>query len=128
MSDKPNSLADEIMQARKPRVNVALPPRQDLPDERVAENAREIGEKWNSTTQMVAKEPIVSGPQPAPLVSARFDFPDYLDEEIALAAVKTKGPTGGKVTKTYIVLKALKDAGFTVQDIDMIEDRRRLRK
>jgi hypothetical protein len=127
VSDKPNPLADEIMQARK-RVKVDLPPRQDLPDDAVAENAREIGQKWGSATQILPKDAPPAGPQAAPLVSSRFDFPDYLDEEIAIAAAKTKGPSGGKVTKTYIVLKALRQAGFHIEDVDMIEDRRRIRK
>jgi hypothetical protein len=58
----------------------------------------------------------------------RFDFPDYVDEQLAVAAASTKGPSGGKITKTYLALKALKAAGYRVDDKDLIEDRRRTRK
>jgi hypothetical protein len=66
-------------------------------------------------------------PQPpsAPLVSSRFDFPNYLDEELAVRAASTKGPSGGKITKTYLVMLALKQAGYRVDEVDLIEDRRR---
>jgi hypothetical protein len=55
----------------------------------------------------------------------RFDFPDYVDQQLAVRAATTKGPSGGKVTKTYLALKALKDAGYRVDDVDLVEDRRR---
>jgi len=121
MNDK--SLADEIQQARKPRLNVMLPPRSEVPDEAIEEQARSIGEKWGSATQLPPKQQ--PREQPASLVSTRFDFPDYLDEELALTAAGTKGPRGEKrVTKTYLVLKALKDAGYKINEIDLVADRR----
>ena len=120
---------DEIMGAGRRRVNVALPPRPELPDEAVEKGTRAIGEKWNANTQMRSERPPPpSAPPPAKLVSVRFDFPDYVDEQLAVAAASTKGPSGGKITKTYLALKALRDAGYRVDDKDLIEDRRRLRK
>ena len=55
MSDEArNSLVDEIRQAARPKRDLALPPRPDLPDTTVETRTREIGEKWGATTQMVA--------------------------------------------------------------------------
>jgi hypothetical protein len=127
MSDKPPSLADEIKQARKPRLNVSLPPRQEIPDETIEARSHSIGEKWGSATQLLPKVPAKPPIPIAPLVSVRFDCPDYLDEELAVKAAGTRGPSGGKVTKTYLILQALKQAGYRVEDADLIEDRRRLK-
>jgi hypothetical protein len=125
MSDKPNPLADEILQARKPRLNVTLPPRQDLPDTMIEESSRRIGEKYGANTRLVPEKSADEVVPTAPLVSVRFDFPDYVDEQLAVRAATTKGPSGGKVTKTYLALRALKDAGYRVDDVDLVEDRRR---
>ena len=51
MSDKQPSLADEIQQARKPRLNVSLPPRQEIPDETIEARSHMIGEKWGSSSK-----------------------------------------------------------------------------
>jgi hypothetical protein len=131
MSEKPaDPLGDEIMGAgARRRVNVSLPPRPELPEEAVEKGARALGERWGASTQMrPAEPPPPPVDPPAPLVSVRFDFPDYVDEQLAVAAASTKGPSGGKITKTYLALKALKEAGYRVDDKDLIEDRRRMRK
>jgi hypothetical protein len=123
--DKSNPLANEILQARKPRLNVTLPPRRDLPDATIEESSRRIGEKYGANTRLVPEKPTEELLPTAPLVSVRFDFPDYVDEQLAVRAATTKGPSGGKVTKTYLALRALKDAGYRVDDVDLVEDRRR---
>jgi hypothetical protein len=130
MSEKgADPLGDEIMgAASRRRVNVVLPPRPDLPVEAVEQGTRQLAEKWGANTQIRPAEPPPPADPPAPLVSVRFDFPDYVDEQLAVAAASTKGPSGGKITKTYLALKALKDAGYRVDDKDLIEDRRRIRK
>jgi hypothetical protein len=128
MSEKSPSLVDEIQQARKPRLNVSLPPRQEIPDEDIEARSHAIGEKWGSATQILPKVREKVAMPVAPLVSVRFDCPDYLDEELAVKAAGTRGPSGGKVTKTYLILQALKQAGYRVEDADLIEDRRRLKK
>ena len=58
MSDKANPLANEILQARKPRLNVALPPRQDLPDAMIEESSRKIGEKYGQIHASFPKSPL----------------------------------------------------------------------
>lgn len=120
MSDD-NPLADEIRQARKPRLNLALPPRPEMPDDAVEVSSRQIGEKWGATTQLPT--PVVSEPQEptAPLISVRFDCPDYLDRAVSVAAAEQN------VTKTYLILKALRVAGYEMKDVDLVVDRRKQR-
>jgi hypothetical protein len=128
--DVVDPLGDEIMgKGPRRRVNVLLPPRPEVPEEAVEQGTRVLAEKWKSSVQVRPAEPVVpAGPPPAPLVSSRFDLPDYVDEQLAIEAASTRGPSGGKITKTYVILKALKTAGYRVDDKDLIEDRRRLRR
>ena len=121
MSDN-NPLADEIREARKPRLNLALPPRPDVPDEAVETRSREIGEKWGATTQLVPNLPEEPDEPPAPLISVRFDCPDYLDRAISVDAAQQD------CTRTYLILKALKTAGYEINDRDLVVDRRKVRK
>ena len=55
MSDEAtNPLVDEIRQAARPKRDLVLPPRPDLPDAAVETRTREIGEKWGAATQIVS--------------------------------------------------------------------------
>lgn len=121
MSDETNPLIDEIRQAARPKRDLALPPRPDLPDTAVETRTREIGEKWGAATQMVsAAEP---GREPtAPLISGRFDCPDYLDTAISVKAAEQN------CTKTFLILSALKAAGHEIRDVDLVIDRRKARR
>lgn len=56
---------------------------------------------------------------PAPTTKSTMELPTYLMQEIALKSAKGEG------TKRYLVLKAFKDAGYTVNDIDLYKDGRR---
>jgi hypothetical protein len=129
MSDNTSDpLGDEIM-GKGPPKRIILPPRPDVPEERVEEGTRALAEKWRANTLTKSAKPAEqAGPPPAPLVSSRFDLPDYVDEQLAVEAASTRGPSGGKITKTYVILKALKAAGYRVDEKDLIEDRRRLRR
>jgi hypothetical protein len=115
-------IADEIRSAPKPKLNLAMTPR-SVPEEAIAEGARVIGQKWGSFTQL----PVAEG-KPEPDVdrskwpSIRFECPPYLDRQLALKAA------GEGVTKTYLILKALADAGFTVNEEDLNKDKRKYRK
>ena len=122
MKDLP-PIDDEIRQAPKPRLDVALKPRPELPDEVIEASSRAIGEKWGSATQLPAAEPEKPVPVPtAPLVSVRFDAPDYLDRELSVKAAEQG------VTKTYLILRALGADGYRLDDVDLVKDRRRLRR
>ena len=121
MSDT-NPLADEIREARKPKLNLSLPPRANIPDDAVDAHTREIGGRWGATTQI----PSTSVPEPredtAQLISVRFDCPDYLDRQISVLAAEQN------VTKTYLILKALKLAGYELKEVDLVVDRRKTRR
>ena len=118
MKDLP-PIADEIRQASKHRVNVNLKPRAELTDEAIEAGSRALGEKWGSAVHLVPKK---TSPSIAPLTSVRFDCPSYLDKELSVKAAEEG------VTKTYLILKALAQSGFRLDDVDLVKDRRRLKR
>lgn len=58
----------------------------------------------------------------APTHRLPIDLPDYLHR-----AIKKDAADKGKTAK-HIVMRALKDAGYTIRDIDLSEDGRRVQK
>jgi len=118
MTDNP--LANEIRQARKPKLDLVLPPRVDMPDQAIDERSRELSGRWGANTQI---QPPPEPDEPtAPLVSVRFDCPDYLDRAVSVKAAEQG------VTKTYLILRALKLAGFEITDRDLVADRRKFKR
>jgi len=87
----------------------------------IEENSRKIGTEWNANTSLNRDTPAEQGPERAKTVSLRIDVPDYLMRELSLAAA------GDNVTKQFVVLKALRNAGFRLDDVDLVEDGRRAR-
>jgi hypothetical protein len=121
MSTKLPSITDEVRTpARKLALN--LKPREDLPDGAVEARSREIGERWGSSTQIAPSEPPPPPKVTAPLTSVRFDCPDYLDKALSVQAAEQG------VTKTYLILSALRQAGFRLEEADLVKDRRRWKK
>jgi hypothetical protein len=115
-------ISNEIRSAPKPKLNVALKPRV-VPVEAIADGVRVIGEKWGSSTQVLAEQPASKSVQDREKwPSVRFECPPYLDRELSLKAA------GEGVTKTYLILKALAEAGFTLQDQDLNKDKRKYRR
>ena len=53
--------------------------------------------------------------------SFRVDLPKYLDQELTERAARER------VTKTYLIMDALRRAGFTVKPEDLVSDRRKTR-
>ena len=122
MTDFP-PIKDELRQDRKPRLDVSLKPRPELPDEAIAANSRTIGERYGSATSLPPPTPVVEPAKPAaPLTSVRFDCPNYLDKELSVKAAELG------VTKTYLILQALGQVGYRLDEVDLVKDRRRLRK
>src|SRR3954451_19310532 len=116
-------IKDELRQAAKPRLDVSLKPRPELPDEAIEANSRSIGERYGSDPSVPVSPPAPEPPKPAaPLTSVRFDCPDYLDRELSVKAAEQG------VTKTYLILQALGGAGYRLDEVDLVKDRRRLRK
>jgi len=77
-------------------------------------------------------EPVKSGaatePHPSPgparhtrYASFRVDLPEYLDQEL------TERSARERVTKTYLIMDALRRAGLTVKPEDLVSDRRKTR-
>ena len=50
-----------------------------------------------------------------------FEAPDYLSTELKIDVARKQ------TSVRHVIMMALKKAGFTIKDIDMIEDGRRLR-
>ncbi|GJE02194.1 MULTISPECIES: hypothetical protein [Methylobacterium] len=105
-------------------------------DAAVAENSRKIGTEWGAQTSLTPVEP---SPPPAPapkaeapvaapehpkvpLASLRIEVPEYLDRELAIRAAEQR------VTKQYLVAKALQAAGYRLDDADLVEDKRKAKK
>jgi hypothetical protein len=129
MSKEPfPAIVDEIRQGPKPKLDLSLKPR-SVPEESIEEGVRAIGEKWGSVTSTPVREPAPAPPAAEPIAfdrskwpSVRFECPPYLDRELTVTAAQ-RGHT-----KTYLILKLLADAGFTVHPEDLVEDKRKLRK
>jgi len=121
MSPKLPPISEEIRQPPK-KLALNLKPREDLPDEAVEARAQKMGEQWGASTQIAPREPAPPGKATAPLVSVRFDSPDYLDKELAVRAAEEG------VTKTYLILHALGKVGYRLDEADLVKDRRRWKK
>ena len=122
MNTKLPSISDDIRPPNR-KIPLNLKPREELSDDDVASRSREIGEKWGASTQISpAPLPAAALPPPAALTSVRFDAPDYLDRELSVRAAEQG------VTKTYLILQALGSAGFKLDEVDLVKDRRRWKK
>ena len=86
-------------------------------DEVIEGNSVQIGQAWGALTSMPTPEP-----PPVPLakvVSIRGYIPDYLDDELTLRAAERR------VTKTFLLMEALEKTGYRVEEVDMVQDRRK---
>jgi hypothetical protein len=86
-------------------------------DANVEANSRKLAEEWGAVTRIA--------PAKGPVASLRLEVPLYLDQQLAERAFR--GVDGKRVTKQYIVLQALKNAGFHVEPDDLVPDKRRRR-
>jgi|SRR5689334_11925003 len=86
-------------------------------DEEIEANSRRIGEKWGALTSIPISQ---SQPEPvAPVVSIRAYIPNYLDDELTRKAAERR------VTKTFLIIEALEKAGYHVDAVDIVQDRRK---
>ena len=114
------SIDSDLTPVPRPRLDLKkLKPLEPMSDEAVEENSRIIGGKWGASTQLYVPEAAIP---PTPLISLRGYIPEYLDRELHMKSAERR------VTKTYLLLEALKTAGYHVDDIDMVEDRRKTRQ
>lgn len=109
------------MKEELPPINLAPRKRVDLrsikapetKDANVEANSRRMAADWGAVTSM----PVVRGP----IASLRIEIPEYLDRELALRAFEQR------VTKQFLVVQALQGAGFTVEPVDLVPDKRKRR-
>ena len=114
------SIGDEL--APRKRVDLKSIKSADVDDAEVTENSRRLGTEWGAQTSLTpTPEPEAERPK-VPLASLRIEVPDYLDRELALKAVDQR------VTKQYLVMKALQAAGYKLDDADLVEDKRKQKK
>jgi hypothetical protein len=89
-------------------------------DESVSENSRRIGSEWGAQTSLPSA-PIEQPKPPLALASLRIEVPEYLDRELALKAAEQR------VTKQFLVMKALQAAGYRLDEADLVEDKRKVK-
>ena len=136
--------ADELLQASQRRVGAgegrlnlrSLKP-VGFDDDATESAAREIANSYGAHAQIPPSKSGLTQPtaRPAPAVieapkvtpertkiaSFRVDLPDYLDQELTMRSARDR------VTKGYLILDALRRAGFNVREEDLVTDRRRTR-
>ena len=64
----------------------------------------------------------MAAPQLAPVTSIRGYIPQYLDDELSVKAAERR------VTKTFLIIEALANAGYRVDEADLVHDRRRIKQ
>jgi len=107
------SLKDEL----RPRLKLKRHTDGRATDEEIEANSRQIGEKWGALTSIPTPQ---SQSEPlAPVVSIRAYIPNYLDDELARKAAERR------VTKTFLIIEALTKAGYHVDPVDIVQDRRK---
>jgi hypothetical protein len=124
MSNKPvlPPLDADLDQPRK-RVDLkAIRSKAQADDEEIAENSRKIGSQWGASTSLQNAEPPAPVLERAPIASLRIEVPTYLDDEL------TQKAAAKRVTKQFLVLTALKQAGYHIDDADIVADKRKARR
>lgn len=104
----------------------AIKPAGDADDATVAERSLELGIAHGASTSIPVAEEVrerrSTAPKTTRVLQLRVALPDYLDDELHEASMKKR------VTKQFLVLEALKKAGYKVKDADLVEDKRKVRK
>src|SRR4051794_36230973 len=116
---------DEDLSPRK-RVDLRSIRSSEVDDAAVSENSRKIGSDWGAQTSLTPEthpSPAeVVGHEKVALASLRIEVPDYLDRQLAFKAVERR------VTKQFLVVEALRTAGYRIDDADLVEDKRKTKK
>lgn len=110
------SLIDEL--SPRKRVDLKAIPTAAVDDETIAQNSRKIGADWGAQTSLGPQAPAAK----TLMASLRIEVPDYLDRELALEAVKQR------CTKQYLVMKALREAGYRIEEGHMTQDGRKVKR
>jgi hypothetical protein len=125
MSNKTLPPIDEELRAERKRLDLkALRPKGDADDATIEENSRLLGTEWGASTSLQRAQPPASATPVVrtPLASLRIEVPTYLDNEL------TQKAAAQRVTKQYLVLTALRHAGYRIDDADLVADKRKARR
>lgn len=121
MTSKPAlpPIDDELRGERK-RIDLkTIRPKGEADDRTIEENSRVLGNEWGASTSLQRVPPDVIR---APVASLRIEVPVYLDDEL------TQEAAAKRVTKQYLVLTALRSAGYRIDDPDLVADKRKVRR
>ena len=111
---------DEELRGERKRIDLkAIRPKGDADDRTIEENSRLLGNEWGASTSLPRVPPNVVR---APVASLRIEGPVYLDDEL------TQEAAAKRVTKQYLVLTALRSAGYRIDDADLVADKRKMRR
>lgn len=113
----------DLEQPRK-RIDLkAIRPKGETDNATIEENSRLLGNEWGASTSL-RHVPSKSMPSitHAPVASLRIEVPVYLDDAL------TREAAAKRVTKQYLVLTALRQAGYRIDDSDLVADKRKTRR
>jgi hypothetical protein len=125
MTNKTLPPIDEELKGRGKRIDLkAIRPKGEADDATIEENSRLLGNEWSASTSLKSVQQPVSAPPPprAPVASLRIEVPVYLDDALTREAAEKR------VTKQYLVLTALRSAGYRIDDPDLVTDKRKVRR
>lgn len=116
----------DLAQTARPRLDLRAlrqPPQAD--DAVIDANSRTLGARWGASTSLAASGAAPGeappAPPPAPPASLRLEIPVYLDQALTLKAAQER------VTKSFLVMTALAQAGYPIEATDLVPDRRKAR-
>lgn len=116
---------DAELDEQRKRIDLkAIQPKADADDATIEENSRRLGNEWGASTGLQRVLPPASAlaAARAPVASLRIEVPTYLDNEL------TQKAAAQRVTKQYLVLTALRHAGYRIDDADLVADKRKARR
>ena len=124
MTSKTLPPIDDELRGRERRVDLkAIRQRGDADDATIEENSRLLGNEWGASTSLQRVQPSAAPPiTRAPVASLRIEVPVYLDDALTREAAEKR------VTKQYLVLTALRKAGYRIDDTDLVADKRKVRR
>lgn len=106
----------ELLPKAKKRLDLkSLQSPNSMNDDQIAQNSTEIGKKWGAQTTIAIDQ------ERTLLASLRIMVPAYLDNQLTQSAAKQR------VTKRFLILKALSEAGYHIRQEDLITDKRKKR-
>lgn len=112
---------DAELDEQRKRIDLkAIQPKADADDATIEENSRKLGNEWGASTGL--QRVPAPGAARAPVASLRIEVPTYLDNEL------TQKAAAQRVTKQYLVLTALRHAGYRIDDADLVADKRKARR